>query len=168
MTAISEYQLELLHHTLGLTPDRREPYRNYYHAGEGHYANEELKNMVAAGYVTANQAPAMWGDGIVYCATEYGKRLALELLPHPIVEKNESKRRYQDYIEYAECYDSFAAYLGIDVPERQYCNWGDDRGKVRLHSRKATGEYCKTLKEAKASYKSALKTSKTFLSGVPA
>lgn len=30
-------QLKLLHHTLGLRPDMREPYRNHFVAGPGHH-----------------------------------------------------------------------------------------------------------------------------------
>ncbi len=65
------------------------------------------------------------------------------------------KGRYQDFMEH-DGYDKFTDFLGIDVPLREYSYAYETRGFVRLKSRRATGEYCKTLKEAKASYKAAL------------
>ncbi len=143
--------IELLQHTIGVTPKSREPYRNHFLAGDDHYANTDLKELVAAGYMAAQPAPAMWGDGTVYCCTPEGSALAISRLPKP-----KKRSRYDDYL-HAEVCESFAEWLGIEVPEREY---SDSFSRVRLKSSKATGEYCKTLKDAKASYKAALKVNK--------
>lgn len=49
---------------------------------------------------------------------------------------------------------------GDRCPEREYGYHWDNRGKVRMRTSQVSGEFCKTLKEAKASYKQALKTYK--------
>lgn len=143
--------IELLQHTIGVTQKNREPYRNHYLAGDGHYANADLKDLVAAGYMTAQPAPAMWGDGTVYCCTPQGSALAISSFPKP-----KKRSRYDDYL-HAEVCESFAEWLGIDIPKREY---SDSFSRVRLKSSKATGEYCKTLKDAKTSYKAALKANR--------
>lgn len=70
-----------------------------------------------------------------------------------------STQRYREYW-HSESTLSFAEWLGIDVPEREYGYHWDNRGKVRMRSSQVSGEFCKTLKEAKASYKQALKAYK--------
>lgn len=74
------------------------------------------------------------------------------------------KGRYQDFMEH-DGYDTFPDFLGIDVPQREYSYAYETRGFVRLKSRRATGEYCKTMKEAKASYKAALPKRQTYSCG---
>ncbi|MCK8538203.1 hypothetical protein [Yersinia ruckeri] len=73
--------LGLLQHTIGVSEKSREPYRNHFLAGDGHSDNADLKQLVAVGYMTAHPAPAMWGDGTVYCCTPEGSALAISSLP---------------------------------------------------------------------------------------
>lgn len=61
------------------------------------------------------------------------------------------KQRYMDYL-YNDGGNSFAEYLGIDEPRIEFWN-----GKCRYRSRQATGTWEKLKKDAKASYKQALK-----------
>ena len=42
------HQIELLHHTLGLSRGRCEPCRNHFVAGPGHYAQAALLELVRA------------------------------------------------------------------------------------------------------------------------
>jgi hypothetical protein len=54
---------------------------------------------------------------------------------------------------------TFAEWLGIEKPNLEFSGsswWGKDR-KFRLSTSRASGEWCTTQKEAKASYKTALK-----------
>lgn len=146
--------IELLQHTIGVTQQNHEPYRNHYLAGDGHHSNSALKELVTAGYMTAQQAPAMWGDGTVYCCTPKGSALAISSLPEP-----KKRSRYEDYLNSDTC-NSFAEYLGIDVPEMECGNWYPNQGKFRMVSRRATGEWCDNRKDAKASYKSKLKATR--------
>jgi hypothetical protein len=70
-----------------------------------------------------------------------------------------SKARYQEYL-HADYGDDFATWLGIDVPRREYGYSYENSGMVRFSSPLGKGKFCKTVKEAKASYKAALKAAK--------
>jgi hypothetical protein len=153
--SVTEKQLDILHHTLGLTPEHRTPYRNHYVAGDGHYAMPELTELEAMGLMVRRAAPAFCDpDDILFLVTDAGRTLALDLLPPP-----PKYSRYEEYLRSEVC-ESFAEWLGIEVPKRDYhpSHWSSDPkyGWVRLRSSRATGEYGKTLKDAKASYKAAL------------
>ncbi|MFC2973890.1 hypothetical protein ACFOJE_16945 [Azotobacter bryophylli] len=155
---VSERHLTLLWHTLGVTPERREPYRNHFVADPGHYAMPDLQGLEAEGLMARARTPAFCcPDDVVFTVTDAGRRLALRLLPEP-----PKQTRYDEYLcsEYSE---SFADYLGINVPE--YESRGDWRNReyrmrrwVGLSSYiDVQGEWARTKKEAKASYKAALK-----------
>lgn len=155
---VSERHLALLWHTLGVTPERREPYRNHFVADPGHYAMPDLQGLEAEGLMARARTPAFCcPDDVVFIVTDAGRRLALRLLPEP-----PKQTRYDEYLcsEYSE---SFADYLGINVPE--YESRGDWRNReyrmrrwVGLSSYiDVQGEWARTKKEAKASYKAALK-----------
>lgn len=161
LTATPE-QIGLLHHTLGVTPERRQPYRNHFVAGDGHYAMPDLAALEAAGMMVRRPAPAFCDPGdIVFYVTEAGRYFALDALPPP--EPPRKKSNYQKFLD-DDYGHSFAEWLGIEVPRRERKNyvWSSDPqyGWVRLRTSRDTGEYCKTLKEAKASYKAALKARK--------
>jgi len=155
---MNERHLALLWHTLGVTPERREPYRNHFVADPGHYAMPDLQGLEAEGLMARARTPAFCcPDDVVFTVTDAGRRLALRLLPEP-----PKQTRYDEYLcsEYSE---SFADYLGINVPE--YESRGDWRNReyrmrrwVGLSSYiDVQGEWARTKKEAKASYKAALK-----------
>lgn len=155
---MSERHLALLWHTLGVTPERREPYRNHFVADPGHYAMPDLQGLEAEGLMARARTPAFCcPDDVVFIVTDTGRSLALRLLPEP-----PKQTRYDEYLcsEYSE---SFADYLGINVPE--YESRGDWRNReyrmrrwVGLSSYiDVQGEWARTKKEAKASYKAALK-----------
>ncbi len=151
---IDQRHIELMQHTIGVNEQNREPYRNHYLAGDGHYANADLEVLVAAGYMTSQPAPTMWGDCTVYCCTQKGSALAISNLPAP-----KKRSRYEDYLDSDTC-QSFAEWLGIDVPGIEYGHWHPNQGKFRMVSRRATGEWCDNRKDAKASYKAKLKAAK--------
>ena len=71
---------------------------------------------------------------------------------------NKAQCRYSDFIN-SDCNLSFAERLGITIPE--CVNYGDFSNPKYVYSRfkngfSIAGEPCKTMKEAKASYKSVL------------
>lgn len=153
-------QLDLLHHTLGVRPDRREPYRNYFVAGPGHHAQADLEALEAAGMMFRQRTPAFCDkDDVVFACTDAGRAYALEQLPP------EPKRtKYGEYLK-ADCGDSFARFLGIVKPKVEM------RGRWRQHEYRmyrpaghirpeVSGAWSPTIKEAKASYKAALKASR--------
>jgi hypothetical protein len=150
---ISDHQLHLLHHTLGVRPDMRNPYRNHFVASEGHHDMPDLKVLEAFGLMARSPTPKFCdADAIVFHVTEAGRAYALEHLPQP-----PKRSRYEQYLD-ADSSLTFAEWLGIEVPEREYQGrwWTRDR-MVRLKSSRATGGWAKTIKDAKASYKEALK-----------
>ncbi|NDI85100.1 hypothetical protein [Undibacterium crateris] len=156
IASIEPGHLELLNHTLGLTEWNRTPNRNYFMTGENSSDFPRLTALVDAGMMTMRPNAEWLGGGFYFAATDYGRKYAIEMLPPP-----KKKTRYDQYLS-SECVESFPEWLGIDIPEREYnwdC-WGEQKNKVRFKSRRGTGEWCKTIKEAKVSYKAAIKRNK--------
>lgn len=156
-------QIALLHHTLGLSERNRNPYRNHFVAGPGHDDQPDLEQLVAAGLMRRARAPSFCdATDVVFWATDEGQAAALAALESP------SKRsKYEQFLR-ADTGLTFAEWLGIDVPQRDYRQaFGPSRGirsEVRLRTSRATGSWCPTVKEAKASYKAALAASRAFSS----
>jgi hypothetical protein len=158
MTAVTAHQLHLLHHTLGVNPERRNPYRNFFVAGPGHDDMDYLEALTEMGYMARGYRPAfLEDDDVVFQCTDAGRAYAHENLPQP--------PKYSRYDEYrrSECSEGFAWFLGIRVPEVE---WNREWGKacryryVRrdwTYREDVAGEWKLTKKEAKASYKEALK-----------
>jgi hypothetical protein len=161
MTTITAHQLHLLHHTLGLTPERREPFRNYFMAGPGHHDQADLLALEAAGLMRQGRTPSFCDDGdMLFLCTDAGKTYAIEHLPLP-----PKKSRYEEYLD-AEYGHSFAEWLGIEVPKLESGDyWHKTRGLVRYTSSRATGEWAATKKAAKASYKAALSAGRAMQKG---
>ncbi|WP_189666006.1 hypothetical protein [Pseudomonas amygdali] len=174
----TEAQVGLLWHTLGLRPDCREsrnPYRNRFLAGPGHDDMTDLENLVNLGLMGSRKPPSFCDQSeILYFATEEGERVAIaEMPPAPPAPKRTNFDAYQDE---CERYDSFAHFLGIKLPRYQERG---ERGKreyrmVRysrhnissFHSAEylllcepveIAGDWCLDKKQAKTSYKAALK-----------
>lgn len=102
----SQQQVELLHHTLGLSIDRRESYRNYFVAGPGHHDMPDLEALEALGLMTRSRAPKFCADGdIVFRATDAGRAVALDSLPPP-----PKRTRYGEWLD-ADCCESFGEFL---------------------------------------------------------
>jgi hypothetical protein len=165
----TEYQIELLHHTLGLSEQRRESYRNHFVAGNGHSDMRHLEELEQAGLMERRRTPQFLPDGdVVFAATDAGRALAVSTLPES-PKLTPAKSRYEQYRDVSECYDSFAAFLGIPEVNFEYRdNTGHPdyrrvreyrmyRGRFVCLSNDLKGDWKPTMKEAKASYKAALK-----------
>lgn len=152
LTVAPPLNVSLLQHALGLSERCRQPFRNHFLAGPGHADEADLQALLDARLMTCESAPAWAGGGDLYQATEAGRSMAIAMLPRP-----RKYSRYEQYLD-SESGLSFPEWLGIEVPQRQYSAdyFGPKRDHVRLVSSRGTGEYCKTLKEAKASYKAVL------------
>ena len=155
---VTESQLHILHHTLGLRPDRREPYRNYFVAGPGHHSMADIESLVESGLMVVARSPSFLDkDDITFMVTSSGREYAIDNLPP------EPKRtKYEEYLR-SECCESFSEWLGINKPEYDYRGYGPN-AEYRMFRRSGydqfngvTGDWCKTMKDAKASYKEALK-----------
>lgn len=153
-------QLRLLHHTLGVTPDQREPYRNHLVAAEGHHDWDDLLALESEGLMYRFDTPGFCrSDDIVFRCTGAGKAYAIEHLPEP-----PKRTRYEEFLRADDaCGSTFAEFLGIEEPEYEYCRDGYRmvrRRMVDYRFETVAGEWMPTKKEAKASYKEALRASK--------
>jgi hypothetical protein len=176
---ISQAQLGLLWHTLGLRPefrDRRQSYRNRFLAGPGHDDVPDLEALVTAGLMASRKPPAVCDQSeILYYATESGEKFAIAKMP-PAPKLN----KFEEYLDVSECYDNFAQFLGINQPmfqqrgewkAREYrmvrYHWGSVYRRTWRHydfsswspyePLDVAGEWASNMKAAKASYKEALK-----------
>lgn len=162
------YQIELLHHTLGLRPDRREPYRNHFVASVGHRDMHDLEALEREGLMERGRTPRFCNSGdVVFMTTDAGRDLAIASLPEPAKRTRMTDWRDRDGSE------SFGEFLcGDRLPQvesrraergRPSDRYGDEHrmyryGQYPLHARREVeGEWCATKKAAKASYKAALK-----------
>lgn len=159
MIEVTPYQLQLMHHTLGVNPERLTPYRNFFVASPGHHDIDHLEVLVATGHMARGYRPAfLEDDDVVFQCTDAGRAYALDNLPHP-----PKRSRFQEFLAYDGGYANFADFLGIRVPEVE---WNREWGKAaryryvrreRLYRDDVAGEWRPTKKEAKASYKEALR-----------
>jgi hypothetical protein len=175
---ITPYQVGLLQHTLGLSERRRESHRNFFIAGEGHHDQAGLTALVAAGLMKQARAPEMFGGGDLFTATDSGKEIAIAALPEPV-----KPTRYQEYLNADGCGgDTFGEFLlggrlpkvetrcGLYYPSthpNRHLSRSTHYRMYRLQYfqddfgfdsyREVEGDWCPTMKEAKASYKAALK-----------
>lgn len=174
----TSYQISLLQHTLGLRVDRRESYRNHFVAGTGHSDMRHLEALERAGLMERRRTPSFLPeDDVVFAATDAGHEVALAALPEP-----KPRTRYEDYLD-ADGYagDSFGEFLcGRGLPQietrREFTRdpryptvndlvWVTQHRMFRLRrndwafstERDVQGEWMPTKREAKVSYKAALK-----------
>lgn len=171
----TQTQIGLLWHTLGLRPecrDSRHVYRNRFLAGPGHDDIPDLDALVALGFMGSRKPPAFCDQSeILYFATKEGERFAIAEMP-PLPKRT----KFEDYLDVGDCYENFAQFLGINKPQFQqrgeYSNreyrmvrypWGSPYREFPssywspYERLEVAGEWAPTMKEAKASYKLALK-----------
>lgn len=156
-------QMGLLWHSLGLSPQNRKSFRNGFVASTGHHNYDDLKILENAGLMKLAKTPGfMASDSLVFVVTEHGQQLAMDSLPAPA-----EPTKYEDYLR-SDYGHSFSEFLGITLPEIEYRNilgkteYRFTRRKMdRLtyEMKTISGEWAFTKKQAKASYKSALKQS---------
>lgn len=155
--------IELIQHALGINERNRTPYRNYFLAGDGHSNNGVWEKLVSDGFATSRPAPDFVGGGTLYHVTEKGEAAALSALPEP-----KKRTRYDEYLHSEVC-ESFAEWLGIELPIYEQREVGQYKYEYRMIRRSRAywdsyydirGEWKPTMKAAKASYKEALRKSK--------
>lgn len=159
---ITPQMLHLLHHTLGLRPDRRESFRNHFLAGPGHHDQPDLEALESAGLMRRVKTPAFCDrDDVTFVCTPAGKDYAIDNLPAPPPEPK--RNNYRDFIE-ADAGYSFSEWLGINKPVYEVRGrWGNfeyrmyrlDRSLYQIHGT-VSGDWKPTKKAAKESYKVAL------------
>ncbi|MET3134972.1 hypothetical protein AAKU55_005275 [Oxalobacteraceae bacterium GrIS 1.11] len=149
---ITDYQVGLLHHTLGLSERRREPWRNHFMAGDGHHDQANLLDLVNAGMMTRAAVAEWMGHGDLFRATDAGRDHAIAALPVP-----RKRNRYEQYLD-AECCESFGEWLVgyYNLPKFEMQDDFGKRREYRMVSPRAKGEWKLSMKDAKVSYKAAL------------
>lgn len=170
MNTATKSQIGLLQHTLGINEHHREPHRNHFVASPSHHDMPDLEQLEATGLMIRGHRPGFLpGDSIVFYTTEAGRVLAITSLPEPM-----KPTRYEEYLRADGCAgDSFAEFIcGSRLPKfedrrapsgQQGDRWGDQHRMYRNwpypneYQREVVGDWAPTKKEAKASYKAALK-----------
>lgn len=166
---MNDEQFDLIGHSLGVNiyhakisekekhkylPD--EFYRNYYCAGKIGGVYPEFKELLEKGYVETwtkfgNDYFSVTERGILEFRNEFTERIT-----NSYVQPKKSRQKYLEYI--SSGYDSFEDFLGIQMPKREYINGGYRFSSTKYRS--VSGEVKPTIKEAKESYKKALKKHK--------
>lgn len=165
---LSEKQLGILWHTLGLTPERRESYRNYFVASNDHHDITTLRELETLGLMAIGHCPSFCEKGSInFMVTSVGKALALAHLPIP-----PKPTRYEKYLR-EESTLSFGEHLcsgrlpkfeqrgsswNRTAEYRMYRKTWDEYD--RTYYRDVQGEWMPTKKAAKATYKTALKAAR--------
>lgn len=162
MNNVNQQQLDLLWHTLGLSAEnrhRRTVSRNYFLTSPGCNDALLLDGLVAVGFMSCGKPPAFCPqDEVLYRATRVGECFAMDSLP-----ALPKRTRYDEFLD-ADSGMAFHEWLGIEKPKMEYRDksfvHGDVEPGCRMRSSRATGEWCKTKKDAKSSYKAALAAAK--------
>ncbi|EPD35933.1 hypothetical protein HMPREF9701_04966 [Delftia acidovorans CCUG 274B] len=167
MQTATPQQVRLLQHTLGLCEHQRSSYRNHFVAGPGHHDMPDLEVLENLGLMGRHRAPSFCDPtDIVFYTTEAGQALALEQLPEP--PPPEKQTQYRQWLD-ADTGCTFREWLcGSRLPKfetRGYVLNGTQ--EYRMYRmvwdgdwdsyRDVQGQWANTKKEAKASYKAALK-----------
>jgi hypothetical protein len=75
--------------------------------------------------MTEGKAPSFVGDGDrVFYVTDKGKSVAIETRPKP-PKMSRSKQRYQRYLEWNDCFDSFLDFCRWDALKTHTWNGGN-------------------------------------------
>lgn len=102
--------IELMQHALGISERHRESYRNYFLASKNSPDDLAWQALVSNGLAKAGKAPEWSCGDVIYQVTEAGKAVAISALPEP-----KKRTRYDEYLHSEVC-ESFAEWLGIELP----------------------------------------------------
>ncbi|MDM8356581.1 hypothetical protein [Pandoraea communis] len=170
-TVLTKSQIGILQHSLGIRIRGDKSYRNHFVAGPGHHDYSDLMALVRAGMMREHPASQITGGSQWFQVTDSGWTAAFDALPEP-----PKRTRYGEYLDADGCAgDSFGEFLcGGRLPEfesrrdlrRADCGRLIEIIEYRMFrnfdfwTRDVQGGWCSTKKDAKASYKAALKASK--------
>ena len=160
---LSQRSLGILQHSLGLDEYGQGPqYRNHYVAGGE--AVIYCRALVVMGFMEERKDNGLTGGSPWFSVKTAGILAVSRYSPIP-PKRSRAQQRYLDYLD-ADTGYSFAEFMGIEVPslhaEMQKGKWRYRYDRTRWNwsaKEYVTGEWGATKKEAKASYKAALKKS---------
>ncbi len=124
---LTKNQFSVMSHTIGLGKNET---RNWFGADKNGKDYEDLKFLETIGLAKSTKAPSWSGDKVIFCLTNEGKKVAYEEFEKrkpPVKKLTRSQKRYQEYLDASDCYDSFAHFIGAD---KESVKWRKRRGTV--------------------------------------
>lgn len=103
-------QLEILWHALGVTPEKRTPYRGHFVTGAGSDDHYTCSALVLLGMMRACGASPITGGEDLFLVTDAGRTFALDSLPDP-PNLTRSQKRYMAFLA-ADTSMTFGRWLG--------------------------------------------------------
>jgi hypothetical protein len=108
--ALSDKQLEILQHALGLDQyGRGSEYRNRFVTGPGSADFDRCRELVGRGFMEDHGTHALYGGSHLFAVTDTGRRYVRGQSPRP-PKLTVGQRRYQRYLD-ADCGLSFGEWL---------------------------------------------------------
>lgn len=162
-TSLTPQLLHILQHSLGADEyGRGHQYRNHYVAGGRDV--DLCRDLVSLGYMRERPATQISGGDPWFSVTQDG--IGAVALFSPAAPPPKKRTQWDEYLDDDSC-DKFGEWLlGPMRPKFEHRGtWSSFEYRMFRcrHSRQhaeISGEWCRTMKEAKASYKAALKASK--------
>lgn len=103
--------LHILQHSLGLDQyGRGEKYRNNFVTGPGSKDFDQCNELVAAGFMKDHGAREGMSGSHLFTVTDAGVKAMYEASPKP-PKISKAKQRYLDYLNVADCFNSFRDWL---------------------------------------------------------
>lgn len=110
----TKYQNQLMQHTCGLSNGEK---RNFFGTSLNCKDSNEFELLVNMGLATKQNAPSWSGDDVCYSLTDEGKWIAKDTMPvSPKLTRGQ--KRYERYLEYSDCFDSFLAFCYWDAEQK--------------------------------------------------
>lgn len=106
-------QLNILCHSLGIKDDGSgKDYRNHYCIPIDFESKDltEIRDLVARGLMAAG-SKLNEGRDQYFHVTDAGRKVARAIPRKPVPKLSRSKKRYQEYLEVADCFESFWHFL---------------------------------------------------------
>lgn len=160
MTELRHDLLHILQHSLGVDEyGQGRQYRNHFVAGGDDVTL--CRELVSLGYMSERQATQLSGGDPWFQVTPAGIDAVALFSPAPPPPRK--RTQWDEYLDHDSC-DRFGEWLlgGMKPEFEQRGSWGKYehrmyRCRYSRHHSEVKGEWCRTKKEAKASYKAALK-----------
>lgn len=160
--------LHILQHSLGLDQyGEGRQYRNHFVTGPGSDDFDNCTALVGMGLMKRHNPSALTGGDYCFTVTPAGvDYVALNSPKRPPAPKlTRSQKRYQEFL-HNDGYYSFADFIGVETKIENHYGTGQirftngKRGWERIE-----GPPAKTIKEAKAGYKSVLRERRKLMEG---
>lgn len=111
--------LHILQHSIGVDQyGQGDQYRNHFATGPGGKDFEKCQQLCGMGLMRDLGTRNIWGNMHCFVVTQKGiEAVAIESPSPPKISR--SKKRYQEYLENADCFDNFRDFLRYDTARRK-------------------------------------------------